>query len=96
MYLETKTKFYEIVQIQNRVYIHYGKIQSFNKQLPFGISIYYEFKNNLEAKNFYEKKLKEKFNRNYEIIKNKKTEDFKWLYKNHKFINKSLNKSIKK
>ena len=37
MYLETSTKFYEIVTIGKTVYVHFGRIPSLeNPQLPFG------------------------------------------------------------
>ena len=90
MYLEKDTKYYEIIKDKNKIYIRYGKIQNNYKSLPIGKSIYYTFKNSDEANKFYLKKLEEKRKKNYENIKKNKTYDFKWTFKNKKFLRKTL------
>ena len=92
MYLETKTKFYEIIKDKNKVYIRYGKKQDTNKSLPFGKSIYYSFLDKDDANKFYEKKLNEKLKKKYEEIDKKRSYDFKWTLKNKKFQRKTMKK----
>jgi predicted DNA-binding WGR domain protein len=85
MYLENLTggnKFYEIVRRKTIVYILYGKIN--NTNLPKGTFLKNEFNNVIDAKQFYDKKIKEKLNKNYEIVKTTTTYDMTWSIKNVK------------
>ena len=70
MYLELDQKFYEIVWTKGIIYTHYGKIPSINRQIPFGRFNRYDFKDRVNKKSFYNKKINEKIKKGYKIIKN--------------------------
>ena len=69
MYLENETKFYEIALVKNELYIHFGKIPSFDSTLPFGTLKKYDIQDKSEIKKFYNTKLSEKIQKGYEIFK---------------------------
>ena len=83
MYLENLTvgnKYYEIVRRKTSIYILYGKIN--NSNLPKGTFLKNEFNNIIDSKQFYDKKIQEKLNKNYEIVKTNTTYDMTWSIKN--------------
>ena len=85
MYLETSTKFYEIVTIGKTVYVHFGRIPSLeNPQLPFGTFQAFTFTTRKEAIKYMDKKVQEKKAKKYETVYAKETHDMKWMRKNEK------------
>ena len=108
MRLEHVIKFYEIVKVKNTVYVHYGKHPRYDAKLPFGSFELYKFNDISSAKLYYDKKTKEKLEKDYFIYNNqysdnKASYNMKWMIKNRlpkiKIINiKKLNnpkKSVK-
>ena len=83
MYLENDTKFYEIALIKNDLYIHFGRIPNFDSKLPFGTLKKYNIQDKNKRKDFYNKKINEKIQKGYEIIKkgSSPTHDMKEMIK---------------
>lgn len=82
MYLDTSTKFYEILKKQADVYIHYGRVPSITTQLPFGSFLLYKFSNATDAKLFYDKQLENKQKKGYTVRKPAQTHNMKWMREN--------------
>ena len=79
MYLDTSTKFYEILKKKADVYIHYGRVQSMTTQLPFGSFLLYKFPNAKDAKLFYDNQIEAKEKKGYILRKPLQTYNMKWM-----------------